>query len=65
MKNIENKLNAEKNKIVGAVKESAGRIIGNTKLEAEGTRVRTKGNLQSAVANLKDAAKSKLKSSNH
>ncbi|MGZ3711677.1 MAG: CsbD family protein [Bdellovibrionota bacterium] len=61
MKNIKKKLNAEKNKVVGAVKENAGRVVGNSKLEAEGARDRAKGNVQSAVENIKDAAKTPFK----
>jgi uncharacterized protein YjbJ (UPF0337 family) len=63
MKNLKNKLNAEKNKAVGTVKESVGKIVGNPKLEAEGTRVRAKGHFQKAVENIKDAARSVAKKS--
>ena len=63
MKNYKNKLNAEKNKALGSVKESAGRITGNSRLEAEGTGQRAKGHVQSAVENVKDAAKSAFKKS--
>ena len=63
MKNLKNKLNAEKNKAVGAVKETAGRIVGNPNLEAEGTRDRAKGHIQNAVENIKDAARSAVKKS--
>lgn len=63
MKNIKNKLNAEKNKTVGAVKETAGKIVGNPKLEAEGTRDRAKGHIQSAVESIKDVGRSAVKKS--
>ncbi|MGZ3649495.1 MAG: CsbD family protein [Bdellovibrionota bacterium] len=61
MKSMKNKMNAEKNKVVGAMKEGAGRITGNSKLEAEGTRERAKGHIQSAAENIKDAAKHAMK----
>lgn len=57
MKSMKNKMKAEKNKIVGAVKEGAGKMVGNPRLEAEGSRERAKGQVQSAVENIKDAAR--------
>jgi uncharacterized protein YjbJ (UPF0337 family) len=55
------KMNAEKNKLVGNVKEKVGTAIGSPGLRDEGTADRVKGNVQSAVENVKDAVKHALK----
>ena len=58
---MKNKINAETNKLVGAVKEKVGEIVGNPNLKEEGKRDQVKGNVQSAVESVKDAAKAAIK----
>ena len=43
----------------GAVKESAGKIFGDKKLETEGKTDKTAGKIQNAVGGLKDAVRGK------
>lgn len=45
------------NKAKGAVKEAAGKMVGDKKLEAEGKADKAKGKVQSAVGGLKDSLK--------
>jgi uncharacterized protein YjbJ (UPF0337 family) len=40
---------------VGALKEGAGKVLGDAKLTAEGQAERTEGKLQNAVGGAKDA----------
>jgi uncharacterized protein YjbJ (UPF0337 family) len=43
----------------GAVKESAGKIFGDKKLETEGKADKAAGKIQNAVGGLKDAVRGK------
>jgi uncharacterized protein YjbJ (UPF0337 family) len=43
----------------GAVKEGAGKILGDEKLKAEGQMDKTKGKVESAVGGAKDALRGK------
>ena len=43
----------------GAVKETAGRILGDSKLEGEGKADRAEGKVRNAVGGLKDALRGK------
>jgi uncharacterized protein YjbJ (UPF0337 family) len=45
----------------GAVKEAAGKVMGDAKLEAEGAAEKSAGKVQNAVGGLKDAARDALK----
>ena len=45
----------------GKVKEAAGKLVGNTKLEAEGKVEKVKGQLQAGYGDAKEDAKDKLK----
>jgi uncharacterized protein YjbJ (UPF0337 family) len=45
----------------GSVKEAAGKLTGNERLEAEGVSERAAGKVQKGVGNLKDAARDILK----
>ncbi len=45
--------------IKGAVKEVAGKAVGDSKLQAEGKLDKIEGNIQNAVGGLKDALKGK------
>ena len=41
----------------GAVKEAAGKVTGDTKLQAEGKADKVEGKVQNTIGGLKDAAK--------
>ncbi len=58
---MKKKIAAETNKAVGIVKEKAGKLVGNTRLENEGKRDQVKGNVQNAVAGVKGAVKAAIK----
>jgi uncharacterized protein YjbJ (UPF0337 family) len=45
----------------GAVKEAAGKLTGDAKLEAEGQAEKAAGKVQNAVGGMKDAARDALK----
>jgi uncharacterized protein YjbJ (UPF0337 family) len=54
----------DKDRIVGAAKEAggkikqtAGKIVGDKKMEAEGSAKKTEGKVQNAVGGMKDAAR--------
>jgi uncharacterized protein YjbJ (UPF0337 family) len=44
----------------GAVKETAGRLVGDAKLQAEGAAQKAAGKVQNAIGGLKDAARDAL-----
>lgn len=44
-------------KTSGAIKETAGKVTGNEKLEAEGKYDKAKGEVREVVGDVKDAAK--------
>jgi uncharacterized protein YjbJ (UPF0337 family) len=44
-------------KVVGKIKEAAGRITGNKKLEIEGNADQVKGTIHTAVGDAKDSVK--------
>jgi uncharacterized protein YjbJ (UPF0337 family) len=43
----------------GIVKETAGKVVGDSKLEAEGKAERAKGEIRNAVGGLKDSLRGK------
>ncbi len=45
----------------GAVKETAGKVVGDTKMEAEGKVEKAAGKVQNTVGGAKDAARDALK----
>lgn len=45
----------------GSIKQAAGKVTGDERLEAEGTADRISGKIQQGVGNLKDAARDALK----
>jgi len=47
------------NQAKGVIKEAAGKITGDAKLEAEGKTDKLKGKVQNAIGGLKDAARGK------
>jgi uncharacterized protein YjbJ (UPF0337 family) len=44
-------------KAAGKVKETGGKIVGDKKMEAEGSAKKTEGEIQNAVGGAKDAAR--------
>ena len=44
-------------KITGGVKETVGRAVGDTKMEADGQAERTEGKLQNAIGGIKDTVR--------
>ena len=48
-------------KIVGSIKEAAGKVTGDTKTQAEGTAEKTEGKVQNAVGAAKDGVRDALK----
>jgi uncharacterized protein YjbJ (UPF0337 family) len=56
----------DKNRIIGSAKEAKGaikqvigKVVGDAKLEAEGTADKAEGTVQNAIGGLKDALKGK------
>lgn len=45
----------------GSIKEAAGKLTGDERLEAEGAAEKTVGKIQKGVGELKDAARNALK----
>ncbi len=45
----------------GSIKEAAGKVTGNERLEAEGAAEKIAGKIQKGVGDLKDAARDALK----
>jgi uncharacterized protein YjbJ (UPF0337 family) len=45
----------------GSIKEAAGKVTGNERLQAEGAAEKTVGKVQKGVGDLKDAARNALK----
>ena len=52
-----NRIDGAIKQAVGSVKEIAGKVVGDTKLEAEGKADKMVGKAQNAVGELKDAVK--------
>ena len=48
------RINGAANQAKGAVKETAGKMTGDTKLQTEGVLDKTKGQIESAVGGAKD-----------
>ena len=49
------------NQAKGAIKEGAGKLVGDPKLEAEGKADKATGKVQSAIGGAKDAARDAVK----
>lgn len=45
----------------GSIKEAAGKLTGNERLQAEGAAEKTAGKVQKGVGDMKDAARNALK----
>ncbi len=48
-------------KLKGAIKETVGKALGDTKLEVEGASDKAEGHVQNAVGSFKDSAKDAFK----
>lgn len=57
MSSTNDKITGLANEAKGAVKENVGKLVGNPKLEAEGTVQKHVGQAQKAVGDAKDAIK--------
>ena len=44
----------------GSIKEAAGKVTGDTKLQAEGTLDKAKGKVESAIGGVKDAVRNNV-----
>jgi uncharacterized protein YjbJ (UPF0337 family) len=53
------RINGSAERAKGAVKETAGKVFGDKKLEAEGKTDKAAGKLQNAVGGIKDAVRGK------
>ena len=49
------------NQVKGSIKQAAGKVLGDTKLQAEGTADKLKGKVQNAVGGAKDAIRDAAK----
>ena len=49
------------NKVAGSVKQAAGKVTGDTELEAKGAAQKTAGTAQNAVGGAKDAVRDATK----
>ena len=56
-----NRVEGAADKAKGSLKEAAGKITGDAKLQAEGSADKTKGKLQNAVGGAKDALRDATK----
>ena len=54
------RINGAADQAKGSIKEEAGKITGDSKLQAEGTLDKTKGQVESAVGGAKDAVRNAL-----
>lgn len=57
MSSTTDKIKGVANEVAGAVKEAAGKAVGNEKLQAEGIGQQVRGKVQTAVGDAKDAVK--------
>ncbi|WP_022873043.1 CsbD family protein [Nesterenkonia alba] len=53
---LEDKADAQKDKLAGATKEGAGKLTGDSQTEAEGKGQNLQGKLKDAAESVKDAA---------
>ena len=53
------RINGAANQAKGGIKEAAGKMTGDTKLQTEGVLVKAKGHVESAVVGAKDALRGK------
>jgi uncharacterized protein YjbJ (UPF0337 family) len=51
----EDRIDGALKKMGGGIKEAAGKLVGDTKLETEGKAEKTEGKVQNAIGGAKDA----------
>jgi len=51
------RINSAANQAKGSIKKGAGKVTGDTKLQAEGTLDKAKGKVESAIGGVKDAVR--------
>jgi len=56
-----NRVEGAGHQVKGAVKEAAGKVMGDKKTQAEGTAEKAAGKVQNAAGGAKDAAKDAVK----
>jgi uncharacterized protein YjbJ (UPF0337 family) len=56
---VNNRIKGSTEQVKGTVKEAAGKIIRDSKLEAEGKGERAKGKIRNAIGGLKDRLRGK------
>jgi uncharacterized protein YjbJ (UPF0337 family) len=56
---VNNRIKGSTEQVRGTVKEAAGKIIRDSKLEAEGKGERAKGKIRNAIGGLKDRLRGK------
>jgi uncharacterized protein YjbJ (UPF0337 family) len=55
------RIDGSANQAKGAIKQAAGKVTGDSKLQAEGAADKAKGKIQSAVGGLKDSVRDAAK----
>lgn len=55
----EDRIDGALKKVGGSIKEATGKVIGDTKLEAEGKADKVEGTVQNTVGGIKDAVRDK------
>jgi uncharacterized protein YjbJ (UPF0337 family) len=54
------RINGAADQAKGSIKEAAGKVTGDTKLQAEGTLDKAKGKVESAIGGVKDAVRNNV-----
>ena len=54
------RINGAANQAKGSIKEAAGKVTGDSKLQAEGTLDKAKGKVESAIGGVKDAVRNDI-----
>ena len=54
------RINGAADQAKGSIKEAAGKVTGDSKLQAEGTLDKTKGKVESAIGGVKDSIRNNI-----
>lgn len=54
------RINGAADQAKGSIKEAAGKVTGDSKLQAEGTLDKAKGKVESAIGGVKDAVRDNI-----
>ena len=54
------RINGAADQAKGSIKEAAGKVTGDSKLQAEGTLDKAKGKVESAIGGVKDAVRNDI-----